>query len=240
MRHIVIAALALLPSPLLAQARSCAIPGTIDLPRPDLPNDKQPTRVVPIGGYTLAISWSPEYCRTHQGDARSFQCAGRKFGFVLHGLWPDGAGKDWPQYCAPTAIVPERTIRGMMCTTPSPQLIQHEWAKHGTCMPGETPTSYFARSKAMFGKLRFPDMDRLSRRRLTVASFQRAFAGANPGLSPTMFVVTTKKQGWLDEIWLCHDKALRAARCPSHQGGAALSAPLRIWRGGRSAPGGSK
>lgn len=236
MRHIVLAALALLPSPVMAQAGACLAPARLPTIRPDLPSASQPRRVVPIANYTLAISWAPEYCRSHDRDWGSFQCdarGGTRFGFVLHGLWPDGAGKDqWPQYCAATDILPDRVVRGMMCTTPSAQLIQHEWAKHATCMPNETPESYFGRSKTMFDRLRFPDMDRLSRRRLTVAQFRQAFAAANRVRANTM-VVTTKRGGWLDEIWMCHDMAFRPMRCPADKGGAPLSGPLRIWRGGR-------
>lgn len=232
MRALILGLLALfLPTSLLAQAPSCALPGAVARPRPELPSDREPARILPIGGYTLAITWSPEFCRNH-GDASSFQCAGKtRFGFTLHGLWPDGKGKDWPQYCAQTDILPERTIRSTMCSTPSEQLIQHEWAKHGTCMPGETPDTYFARSTGLYRKLRFPDMDRLSRARLTVGGFQRAFAAANPGMRPEMLRVTTTKNGWLDEVWLCRDMRFRATRCPAHQGGAAPQLPLKIWRG---------
>lgn len=232
MRALILGLPALLaPSMLSAQMpASCTLPGALATPHQELPSEREPRRVVPIGGYTLAISWSPEFCRGK--PATSFQCAGRaRFGFVLHGLWPDGEGKDWPQYCAPARIVPPRVIRGMMCATPSEQLIQHEWAKHGTCMSGETPESYFARSSAMYRRLRFPDMDRLSRdRSLTVGGFQRAFAAANPGMRPDMMRVTVTRAGWLDEVWLCRDKRFNAVRCPAHQGGAAPGRPIRIQR----------
>ncbi|MBU3078960.1 ribonuclease T2 family protein [Sphingomonas quercus] len=235
MRALILALPALLAAPTMLSAQtpaSCPLPGALITPHDALPNENEPRRVVPIGGYTLAISWSPEFCRGKPASY-SFQCSGRaRFGFVLHGLWPDGKGKDWPQYCAPTGIVSPRTIRGMMCATPSEQLIQHEWAKHGTCMPGETPESYFARSSAMYRQLRFPDMDRLSRdRSLTVGGFQRAFAAVNPGLRADMMRVTVTRAGWLDELWLCRDTRLRPVRCPAHQGGAAPQRPLRIQRG---------
>jgi ribonuclease T2 len=217
-----------------AQAYKCALPGTVPSPRPDLPDEKQPKRVLPIGGYTLAISWSPQYCRTHARDDRSrFQCGANRFGFVLHGLWPDGVGKDWPQYCAATPLLSPRTIRANLCSTPSAQLLQHEWAKHGTCMAGETPDGYFRRSTAMYRKLRYPDMQAMSRRPLTAGRFAQAMARANPGIRADMMRITADRQGWLDEVWLCTDRQFRYAKCPAHQGGLKPAARLRIWRGPR-------
>jgi ribonuclease T2 len=232
--RVALAAALLLPVAAHAQAYRCAVPAAIPEPRADLPSASQPRRILPIGGYTLAISWAPQYCRTARGTASRFQCAGgNRFGFTLHGLWPDGPGKDWPQYCAATGLVPRPVIRATLCATPSPQLIQHEWAKHGTCMPGERPASYFARSTRAFGQLRYPNMDTLSRTRLTAGRFAREMAKANPGLSGDMMRVTATRQGWLDEVWLCMDTRFRYRRCPAHQGGLAASASIKIWRGGR-------
>jgi ribonuclease T2 len=228
------AAALLAPAAAHAQAYRCAVPASVPLPRADLPDADQPKRVLPIGGYTLAITWAPQYCRTARRPASRFQCgAGNRFGFTLHGLWPDGVGKDWPQYCAATGIVPRPVIRATLCATPSAQLIQHEWAKHGTCMPGERPASYFTRSTRAFAQLRYPDMDALSRRPLTVGRFAQAMAAANPGVAADMMKVTANRQGWLDEVWLCMDTRFRYRRCPAHQGGLPTSASLKIWRGER-------
>ena len=223
-----------LPSAAQAQAYQCAIPGNVPTPRPDLPSADQPKRVLPIGSYTLAITWAPGYCRAHKDDRSArFQCGGgNRFGFTLHGLWPDGVGKDWPQYCAATPIVPRKVIRDTLCSTPSPQLIQHEWAKHGTCM-GTTPAAYFRNSTRLFATLRYPDMDGLSRGPLTVGDFSAALSKANPGLPVTSIRVTATKQGWLDEVWLCLDKAFRYERCRPNSGGLPADADLKIWRGRR-------
>ena len=218
-----------------AQAYRCAVPGSVERPRPDLPSASQPTRVVPIGGYTLAVTWAPQYCHEHARDASArFQCgSGNRFGFTLHGLWPDGVGKDWPQYCRPTGLLPATVIRSNLCSTPSAQLLQHEWAKHGTCMPGLSPARYFQRSTGLYARLRFPDMDQLSRGGLTAGAFADAVARANPGMRSDYLRVTANRQGWLDEIWFCLNKAFRPQRCPAHQGGLPRQAPLKIWRGSR-------
>lgn len=229
---IVLAALAM-SSVAAAQARRCEVPASVPVPRPDGPSVREPRRVLPIGGYTLALTWAAQFC--HENAAKPsarFQCgSGNRFGFTLHGLWPDGEGKDWPQYCAAAPILSPAEIRRNLCVTPSAQLLQHEYAKHGTCM-GVTPTAYFARARALYGRLKTPDMAALSRRpTLTAGAFAAAFARANPGLAPGMLRITTNRRGWLEEVWLCLDKRFAAATCPAHQGGLASSARLRIWRG---------
>lgn len=234
-RHLILAAALLAPGTAMAQAYQCAVPGRIDRPRPDLATADQPRRVLPIGGYTLAITWAPQYCHGHAREASSrFQCgSGNRFGFTLHGLWPDGVGKDWPQYCRSTALLPPATIRANLCATPSAQLLQHEWAKHGTCMAGVKPADYFRRSTGLYRRLRYPDMDALSRQPLNAGRMAEAMARANPGLAADMMRVTANKDGWLDEVWLCLDKRFAYRRCPAHQGGLAPGAPLKIWRGPR-------
>ncbi len=234
-RLVVAGAVMAVPAVAQAQAYRCVIPTTVERPRPDLPSARQPARRLPIGSYTLAISWAPQYCREHARDASArMQCgSGNRFGFTLHGLWPDGIGKEWPQYCRATPLLSRSIIRRNICATPSAQLLQHEWAKHGTCMAGYRPEGYFARSTGLYAKLRYPDMDALSRAPLTAGGLATAIARSNPGLTPAMMRITADRQGWLDEVWLCLDTRFRYQRCPAHQGGLEPNATLKIWRGSR-------
>lgn len=223
------------PGMAAAQALSCSIPAQVSRPHPELATPSQPQRILPIGGYTLALTWNPEYCHGAGGrGGDTTECGGgNRFGFTLHGLWPDGVGKEWPQYCRSTSLLPAATIRANMCATPSAQLQQHEWAKHGTCMPGFDPNAYFKRSTGLYRALRFPDMDALSRDRgLTVGRLASAVAAANPGLPANAIRVTVNKHGWLDELWLCLDKRFAYVRCRADSGGADASTELQIWRGG--------
>ena len=171
------------PAVASAQTYKCSVPSAPMSVRPDLPSTTQPQRRLPIGGYTLAITWAPQYCHYHARDASArFQCAsGNRFGFTLHGLWPDGVGKDWPQYCKSTSLIPRAVVAKHLCTTPSAQLLQHEWAKHGTCMAGMTPARYFDKSAGLYAKLRYPDMDALSRRKLTAGSVCDRHGAREPG-----------------------------------------------------------
>lgn len=223
-------ALALLPGVASAQALSCAVPADPPRPRHDGPSTEQPRRNIPIGSYTLAVSWSPEYCSGKRSSARDrFQCGGaNRFGFTLHGLWPDGHGKEWPQYCRPARVLSAKVVRDNLCATPSAQLIQHEWAKHGTCMTTR-PERYFAEARRLYARIRYPDMAALARREgLTAGQFATAFATANPGFKADMMRITATRGGYLDEVWLCLDTRLKPRRCPAHQGGLASGAKIRI------------
>ena len=113
------AALILSPGVALAQAYQCRVPqGPVSVPA--VPRDG-PVRQVPVTGYTLALSWSPEYCRARQGRAADRQCSGRagRFGFIVHGLWPEGRGAGWPQWCPAARAPTSAELARNMCLTPS-------------------------------------------------------------------------------------------------------------------------
>jgi ribonuclease T2 len=225
-------ALLLLVSPSLAFAQSaqCSLPRQMERPGPEGPSKQEPKRIVPVGAYTLALSWSPQYCSTARGRGSAVQCGGRngRFGFTLHGLWPDGIGKEWPQYCRSADLLPREVIRDNLCTTPSVQLLQHEWAKHGTCLTTR-PDLYFNLSRAFYQSIRYPDMRALARQpALTVGAFAQAFARANPGLKPNMIRIRTTRGNWLEEVWLCMDKLMEFVRCPTDQSGTLDGSRLRI------------
>lgn len=219
-------ALAVSAVPALASAQS------YERPHPELPSAEQPARNVPTTGYTLALSWSPEYCHSRRGEqAAAPECASRatRARFNLHGLWPDGDGPNrWPQYCRPVGVLSDAEIRAGVDATPSPQLLQHEWAKHGSCMAAD-PVSYFREEGRLFRQYRAPDMTALARRHdLSVEGFTRAFAAANPGLTPAMIRLNVNRRGWLEEVWLCLGKDKRPRPCPASAGGAKPGQPLRI------------
>lgn len=194
-------------------APGCPVPANLPMPHAEEPSTDQVQRIEPIGGYTLALIWAPEHCVRAVPGAESFACSDKTpQGFVLHGLWPDGQGKSWPQWCAATAILPRRTIIAHYCETPSPQLLQHEWAKHGTCM-AITPDAYFARSNRLFRTLRFPDMRALAAKPITYGDFTAALAAANRGMRPDMIRLNLDDDGWLREVWLCLDTRFRRRRC---------------------------
>ncbi|MEE9433885.1 MAG: ribonuclease T [Sphingorhabdus sp.] len=187
----------------------------------------------------LALSWSREYCKRQGARARSsLQCNGKigDFGFILHGLWPEARGPNYPQYCRRASVLPRKVIARNICMTPDVQLLQHEWAKHGTCM-ARKPETYFGAARLMFGAIEFPDMDRLSRQYkkgppVTAAGLARAFADINEGLPANAIRVKTNRRGWLEEMRVCLGKNFRPRRCPAFVRGAPAKAVVKIWRGG--------
>ncbi|MEB3416398.1 ribonuclease T [Alteriqipengyuania sp. WL0013] len=214
-----------------AQAYQCKAPARVSVP----PVQRHgPVRVMPVTGYTLAASWSPEFCRTRARQAsHARQCSGRsgRFGMVLHGLWPDGRGGRWPQWC-PTARQPSPTLLGaQMCRSPSARLAARQWAKHGACMV-RRPETYFKASGILWNSLRWPDLDRLSREDgLTAGVLRQRFADANPPFQPSMVGIRANARGWLQEVRLCYGRDFMPVRCDRTRYGLADNAPLKIWRG---------
>ncbi|HEX7751635.1 MAG TPA: ribonuclease T [Novosphingobium sp.] len=225
----VLSALALLlPTSALAQAYQCTPPSRVAPTLPPKPDG--PVRRVAIARYTLAVSWSPEFCR---GDRRSMQCSGAngRFGFVLHGLWPEARRGPPPQWCGMTPRPSPDLIRRSLCMTPVPHLIEHEWAKHGSCMV-RTPDAYYRTAGILWRSLRWPDADRLSRQEnLTVGDLRRAFVLANRDWKAAQVGVAVSRTGWLRELRLCYGRDFMPQACPRDGLGPPDSAPLKIWRG---------
>lgn len=221
---------ALAPAAALAQAQSCRVPDHIDIPSVERPAD-EPVRGGVVQGYTLALSWSPEYCHDHPDDTGE-QCnvASGRFGFILHGLWPEGTGSAYPQWCPTSQQLTVAVVRAQFCVTPSTRLIAHEWAKHGSCASRD-PADYFAAGRKLFANVRIPDMDALSRRSIDVGNFKRVIAANNPAIMPSALTLSTNRQGWLTEMHICLDKAMRPQPCPRDWGhGAPDGTAVKIWR----------
>jgi ribonuclease T2 len=225
--------LALLPALALAQAYQCAPPARFEAVRPIRPDG--PVIHAPVARYTLALSWSPEFCRSQRGQGahNAVQCGGTngRFGFVLHGLWPESNSGPAPQWCALTPRPSPQLLRQNICMTPASSLLEHEWAKHGSCM-AKTPEGYFRVAGILWKALRWPDMDRPSRQRdLTAGDLRRAFAAANRGWKPEAVGIFTGSHGWLRELKLCYGRDFMPQTCPRRSFGAPDNARLKIWRG---------
>ncbi len=227
-----LAALALAPHPALAQAYQCRAPRA-PVSIPAVARDG-PVRQGPIAGYTLALSWSPEYCRfrgTVEADAR--QCSGRagRFGFVVHGLWPEGRAGTWPQWCPTRHRLTPREAARNLCMTPSEALLAHEWMKHGSCMAAR-PESYFRTARELWAGLRWPDFDRLARQGdLTAGRVRDEFAQANRLWRPEHVGLVLGERGWLRELRLCYGRDFRPTACDPRRFGPDDATRVRIWRG---------
>lgn len=226
----VASSLALITTVAHAQSYQCKMPRALDAPYAER---NGPVRVMPVTGYVLALSWSPEFCRgreTRRADA--LQCSGRngRFGFVVHGLWPQ-SGRSWPQYCPTRAHPTGIEVARQLCLSPSAQLVSHQWAKHGACM-AKRPETYFKVTRILWNSLRWPDYDRLSHKKgLTAGDIRREFVTANPYWKESQLGVKLDGKGWLEEIQLCFAKNFKPIRCTPRNYGAKDDAAAKIWRG---------
>jgi ribonuclease T2 len=219
-----------LPATASAQAYQCRAPQVTSVPRvtPDAPR-----RVMAVTGYTLALSWSPEFCKPRADDrSHAAQCSGKNgsFGLVVHGLWPE-SGQSWPQWCAAGGTLTPAEVRGSMCMLPSERLVARQWAKHGSCMV-DRPAKYLKVTSILWQSLRIPDYDRISREGgLTAGRIRAAFADANPAWPENAIGVKLNARGWLEEVRLCYGKTFRPVRCTPSRWGAKDGVAAKVWRG---------
>jgi ribonuclease T2 len=161
--------------------------------------------------YLLALSWSPSYCIVHPADRN--QCQGRGFGFVLHGLWPQFNDGGYPQQCA-TNIDVDRAAEDLGRTLyPSPQLMRHEWERHGTCS-GLDPLGYFRTADRATAVLHIPAIFAAPRaaQHLAPSQILAAFSAANPALPPHAMTVDCSRNE-LSEVRLCLTQGLLPRPC---------------------------
>lgn len=217
-------------APTHAQSYQCQMPQSVAVPR--ITPDAKP-RTMPVTGYTLAASWSPEFCKGREGEARHrTQCSGRngRFGFVAHGLWPESRGS-WPQWCRTARTLSPVEARKNMCMSPSAALLARQWAKHGSCM-SPRPEAYFKATRILWNSIAWPDTDRLSREEgLTAARFREEFQIANPAWPREAVGISLNQRGWLKEVQLCYGKDFMPKACDRRRFGAKDSGALKIWRG---------
>jgi ribonuclease T2 len=163
--------------------------------------------------YLLSLSWSPAYCLTSPAAA---ECSGpRRFGFIVHGLWPQNE-QGWPEYCGAPGVVPDEVVQGISDLMPARGLVYHEWSAHGTCS-GLRPAEFFALVRRASSSLAIPRELQSPTRAVEVppAAIAAAFQHANPRLPAQSIVVTCTRQGAprLREVHLCLDRELAPRVC---------------------------
>jgi len=214
------------PPVTVAAAESCVLPAR--LPRPEMERVR-PDEVVAdrtLLFHMLAVTWMPETCRTGGDGKGDLACdSENRFGWTLHGLWPNADGKPYPRFCRPATRVSDTTIRANLCRTPSVDLVQHEWAAHGTC-GWDTAEAYFAQAAELYDGLKKPDPTALAPggRGPTAGQLRDAFVAANPGLPREAIYISVASGNRLREVRVCHDLMFEPVACPV--GG--LGAPDRV------------
>lgn len=174
----------------------------------------------------LSLSWSPSWCATRTGKADKIECGDKKYGFVLHGLWPQYQDGGYPKMCALPTPLPDNALDPAQSVMPSHRLAEHEWQIHGTCLGGDAKT-FFTRAKAAWDKVKIPaDYQTATQTRsVTADKVRQAFLAANPGMVGTGIAVACRKprtkatpadhaaQPQLTEVRICLDKDLKFRAC---------------------------
>ncbi|MBK8771229.1 MAG: ribonuclease T2 [Rhizobiales bacterium] len=172
--------------------------------------------------FVLSLSWSPTYCASPAGENDNSQCApGRRFAFVVHGLWPQYT-KGWPENCETReGWVEEGTIDSMMKIMPSRKLIIHEWKKHGTCA-GVSQADYFRAVRLLFEKIRIPARYLSPTADVTTTPDQLVtdFVKTNRDLTASMLSVqcgNARDEARLSELRVCLDRRGNFAACGTNE-----------------------
>ena len=173
--------------------------------------------------YVLAISWSPTFCDRRDNRRRNpQQCGrGRRFSFVVHGLWPQ-YDRGWPDFCrTDNRYVPNRQIREMLPIMPSKRLVIHQWRKHGTCT-GLSQRAYFHKTRELFERFLVPARYVAPSRTIltTPAELVHDFVTTNLWLKPEMLSVQcgrSRNRARLSELRVCFSRDLKPIKCGQNE-----------------------
>jgi ribonuclease T2 len=183
--------------------------------------------------YSLVLSWSPTHCETPEGRDDEAQCAprnGRRYAFILHGLWPQYE-RGYPEDCpARTTWVPQPVIDRMLDVMPSRGLIIHEYRKHGTCS-GLSPEGYFETARKLYGSLKIPERFRnpTAVQFVSPREVVDAFTAANPQLRSDMIAVGCGgRDDRLREVRICFSKSGEPQSCGANEAQRKLCRSARM------------
>jgi ribonuclease T2 len=173
--------------------------------------------------FVLALSWSPSFCAANaeraaaplgQNPRPDPQCGPRPFSFVVHGLWPQYE-RGFPEFCeVPAPRLNRAIVSSMLDLMPSPNLIFHEWDRHGTCM-GISAAAYFENIRKARAVVKIPPqyLDVQSPLMVTPHEVENAFITANPGLGEDAISISCGSRR-LDEVRICMTRDFRFRDCP--------------------------
>lgn len=139
--------------------------------------------------------------------------AGRKIGFIVHGLWPQGDTSRGPENCGGSPVS-QAIIQATLNYIPIPSLIQHEWTSHGTCS-GLSAADFFAALRKARDSVTLPgDLSQPSQTvQLAPSQVEGKLAAANPSYPATAFRTSCYRDGELQEVRVCLNKDLSPRAC---------------------------
>jgi len=164
--------------------------------------------------YVLSLSWSPQHCAEVSRPSDDSQCGrGRRYGFVVHGLWPQYEDGSYPERCSTTERLPRSVVADALEMMPSADLVRHEWWTHGACS-GMSAAAYFERVQQAFRRIHVPDRyDEPERAfRVTAQDVREAFVAVNRTL-PDGAIAVRCAGHFLAEVRICLSSDLAPRRC---------------------------
>ncbi|MEW5964842.1 MAG: ribonuclease T [Pseudomonadota bacterium] len=185
--------------------------------------------------YALVLSWSPTHCASLETNAYDPQCHrrdGRRYNFVLHGLWPQYT-RGYPEYCSigRRPFVPQTLVDGMQDIMPSARLTIHEYKKHGTCS-GLDPAAYYDLSRRLFKSITIPHryINPFEAQFVTPDDLVDEILAENPKLEPDMLAVVCGGPGnRLREVRICFSKAGEPTSCGDNESQKRLCAARQMF-----------
>jgi ribonuclease T2 len=176
---------------------------------------KKPKNSPEFSYYLLVLSYAPDFCAQPQGQKDPRECgAGRRVGFVVHGLWPQGETTRGPEKCGAARPVSAAIKQATLKYVPTESLIQHEWAAHGTCS-GLPVDQYFSALRKARDSVKLPDDLNQPAQKLQVspAEIESKLASANPSFPKTAFRTSCYNDSELQEVRICLNKDLSPRAC---------------------------
>ena len=164
--------------------------------------------------YVLALSWSPTWCALTGDERGSPQCReDAKFGWILHGLWPQYEN-GWPSYCPTSERNPSRRETAAQADLfGTGGNAWHQWNKHGRCS-GLSPDDYYRLAAEAYGTIARPEVFRRIERavRLPASVVEEAFLEENEALQGDEITITCKS-GRIQEARICLTRDLELRTC---------------------------
>jgi ribonuclease T2 len=173
--------------------------------------------------YMLVLSYAPDFCNEPGGNKDARECgSGRKVGFLVHGLWPQGETSRGPENCGGSPVS-QAIIQATLSYMLIPSLIQHEWTTHGTCT-GLSAADYFAALRKARDSVNLPaDLNQPPQKvQLSPSQVESKVAAANPSFPRTAFRTSCYQDAELQEIRVCLNKDLSPRACGSSAGECSL------------------
>ncbi|HEX3743695.1 MAG TPA: hypothetical protein VHW09_07190 [Bryobacteraceae bacterium] len=164
--------------------------------------------------YMLVLSYAPDFCAEPGGNKDNRECGtGRRLGFIVHGLWPQGDNSRGAENCGGSPVS-QAIIQATLNYIPVPSLIQHEWTAHGTCS-GLSAADFFAALRRARDSVKLPaDLNQPSQSlQLSPAQVESNLASSNPNFPASAFRTSCYQDAELQEVRVCFNKDLTPRAC---------------------------